>query len=192
MEEGILSKKARRQLVAWAVTGVLLATGLTVSVRRSTGLSALTSWLIAANVVTLVLYAFDKLTATQRWPRVPEKALHFMAIVGGTPAAMLAMRVFRHKSAKSKFRRVFWLILLVQIIAIVLFFALADRWKRRRRAPSPETLENRARLVPSRPASDPVRALLRTRAQTDRPRETIPDFAPTLAFRTLERPGRAN
>ncbi|MOA42630.1 hypothetical protein D3C78_1646950 [compost metagenome] len=42
-----------------------------------------------------------------RW-RTPERTLHWLALLGGWPGAMLAQYWFRHKSTKPAFRRWFW------------------------------------------------------------------------------------
>jgi uncharacterized membrane protein YsdA (DUF1294 family) len=47
---------------------------------------------------------------------VPEVVLHGLALAGGSPAALLAMRLFRHKTAKSGFRFVFWVIVAAQAL----------------------------------------------------------------------------
>lgn len=75
-------------------------------------------WIWAAlagvNAATLLLYAYDKAVAGGRRTRVPELALHLCALLGGTPAALTGQLLFRHKTSKPSFRRVFWLIALAQ------------------------------------------------------------------------------
>ena len=58
------------------------------------------SYLAAVNLVTLLLYGYDKRAAAYGGPRVPERVLHAAAIAGGTPAAYLGQRLFRHKTIK--------------------------------------------------------------------------------------------
>ena len=73
-------------------------------------------FLIAAGIMTALcslvsfaLYGFDKRRARLDGPRVPEKRLHILALLGGWPGAMLGQQVFRHKTVKTRFRIVFWL-----------------------------------------------------------------------------------
>lgn len=69
---------------------------------------------LAVNLVTFALYGADKRAAVRQGPRVPEKALHALALAGGTPAAWLAQRHFRHKTRKDSFQAMFWLIAAAQ------------------------------------------------------------------------------
>ncbi|WP_051534408.1 DUF1294 domain-containing protein [Deefgea rivuli] len=59
------------------------------------------------SVASYVLYAFDKTQAQKNAWRVPEVALHALAVLGGWPGALLAQRRLRHKTQKSTFRFVF-------------------------------------------------------------------------------------
>jgi uncharacterized membrane protein YsdA (DUF1294 family)/cold shock CspA family protein len=61
-----------------------------------------------ASVVAFAAYGLDKSAARKgRW-RTPESTLHLFGLVGGWPGALFAQRVFRHKSSKAEFQRVFW------------------------------------------------------------------------------------
>jgi uncharacterized membrane protein YsdA (DUF1294 family) len=72
-------------------------------------------WLVAVNVVTLAYYAYDKVSAQGGASRVPEVVLHGLGAAGGSPAAYLAMRLFRHKTVKGSFRILFWSIVILQL-----------------------------------------------------------------------------
>ena len=48
-------------------------------------------WLILINIITFVIYALDKYKAVHHLWRIPEKTLIFLAVIGGSPAALLAM-----------------------------------------------------------------------------------------------------
>lgn len=75
-------------------------------------------WLVAVNIVTFVYYGLDKLLARKFGViRIPETVLHTLAAIGGSPAAVLAIWIFRHKTIKSSFRVLFWSIVVVQIAA---------------------------------------------------------------------------
>ncbi|MFN3687960.1 DUF1294 domain-containing protein [Salinarimonas sp.] len=65
---------------------------------------ALAAWLVAANVSAYVAFALDKSAARRGAWRVPESALLKLALVGGSPAALVAQRVLRHKTRKEPFR----------------------------------------------------------------------------------------
>src|SRR5207237_4609380 len=76
-------------------------------------------WLVSVNAVTFAYYGFDKKRARGDGRRVPELVLHGLSVAGGSPSAYLAMRVFRHKTIKGKFRILFWCIVVVQTLLVV-------------------------------------------------------------------------
>jgi len=86
------------------------------------GLDALLAWLLAVNLVTFLTYGYDKSIAGSGSMRVPERVLLLLALAGGSPAALLGMRVFHHKTAKSSFQQKFWLVLLIQGVLVVIYF----------------------------------------------------------------------
>ncbi len=81
-------------------------------------LSWLWAYLIAINLTTLMLYAYDKAVAGSGAIRVPERVLHAAELFGGTPAGFISQRVMRHKSAKGSYQRVFWLIVVAQALIV--------------------------------------------------------------------------
>lgn len=78
-------------------------------------------YLLAANLLTFVTYGIDKYKARHKKWRIPEATLLLLAALGGSIGALLAMRVFRHKTLHRKFRYGVPAILLVQIAAAVFF-----------------------------------------------------------------------
>lgn len=72
-------------------------------------LPLLAAWYCVASVVTLVVYGVDKRAAQRGSRRVPEGMLHAMALLGGWPGALVAQRLFHHKTLKTSFQLVFWL-----------------------------------------------------------------------------------
>jgi uncharacterized membrane protein YsdA (DUF1294 family) len=79
-------------------------------------------WLVAVNAVMFAYYAYDKVCAHAGAGRVPEAVLHLLSAVGGSPAALLAMWLLRHKTIKGSFRILFWAIVVLQ--ACVLAYLL--------------------------------------------------------------------
>jgi uncharacterized membrane protein YsdA (DUF1294 family) len=75
-------------------------------------------YLIGINVATFALYGFDKSSARRDSRRVPEVVLHGAELLGGTPAAFIAQRVFHHKTQKGSYQLRFWLIVTVQVIVV--------------------------------------------------------------------------
>jgi len=59
-------------------------------------------------------YGFDKYRAGHGGWRVPEIVLLGFAAGGGVPGSLLGQFVFNHKTSKSRFKRVFWTIAILQ------------------------------------------------------------------------------
>lgn len=70
----------------------------------------------AMSLVTFGLYAEDKSRAiTGQW-RTPESTLHLCELIGGWLGAFIAQQKLRHKSSKSSYQFVFWIIVAVHIV----------------------------------------------------------------------------
>ena len=78
----------------------------------------LISWVITISLTTFIAFGFDKLSAMRHWLRMPEWELIGLALAGGTPGALVAMLVFRHKTAKLSFQWRFWLVVVFQVVLI--------------------------------------------------------------------------
>lgn len=72
-------------------------------------------YLLAINLLTFVTYGIDKYKARHNRWRVHEASLLLLAALGGSIGALLAMKVFRHKTQHKKFRFGVPAILLVQM-----------------------------------------------------------------------------
>ncbi len=78
-------------------------------------------YLLAANLLTFVTYGIDKWKARHNRWRIPEATLLLLAALGGSIGALLAMRVFRHKTQHKKFRYGVPALLLVQLAIACVF-----------------------------------------------------------------------
>lgn len=81
------------------------------------------SYLFGINVATLALYGYDKAVAGSG-RRVPESVLHGAELLGGTPAAFAAQRLFHHKTRKGSYQARFWLIVAIQVVFVVVIWRL--------------------------------------------------------------------
>jgi uncharacterized membrane protein YsdA (DUF1294 family) len=79
---------------------------------------ALAAYLAGVNVITFAMYAWDKRAAVRSRRRVPERSLLAAALLGGSPAALVAGRVLRHKTVKRSFRVRFALVVVIQLALI--------------------------------------------------------------------------
>lgn len=95
---------------------------LPIGLRQLFGMGWLPAWLLGVNLVTFGAYAYDKASARHGSRRIPERILQLLALLGGSPAALLAQRVYRHKTAKFTFQLTFWMILVVQVMLIAWYF----------------------------------------------------------------------
>ena len=81
----------------------------------------LVAYLISISVITIFFYGYDKNRAKNNKGRVPESVLHLLALVGGSPGALLGQIVFSHKTKKWNFNVVFILIIIVQMVGVVMY-----------------------------------------------------------------------
>jgi uncharacterized membrane protein YsdA (DUF1294 family)/cold shock CspA family protein len=80
------------------------------------------AWIyLGLSILTFALYAGDKRAAQRNGWRTPENTLLIVGLVGGWPGAAIAQQVLRHKTKKLSFRTRFWLSVIVNVIAFVVF-----------------------------------------------------------------------
>lgn len=73
------------------------------------------------NIGTFFAYWKDKVAAEEEAIRIREDVLHALALLGGWPAAGLAQQVLRHKTIKRSFQAMFWLTVLVNVVALAVW-----------------------------------------------------------------------
>lgn len=73
---------------------------------------------LTLSLLTFIAYAIDKSAAKRGKWRTKESTLHLLALMGGWPGALSAQNLLRHKSAKASFRNVFWLTVVVNLVAL--------------------------------------------------------------------------
>jgi uncharacterized membrane protein YsdA (DUF1294 family) len=105
----------------YLVPGVIAAM-LGLLIWQIININLLLSWLIAINLVTFLVYAYDKAQAKRKAWRVSERELLVLALIGGSLGALSGMYIFRHKTAKRSFQVRLLIILLVQIALILIYF----------------------------------------------------------------------
>jgi len=77
---------------------------------------------LALSVVSFIMYLNDKAAAQRGTSRIPESTLHWVALLGGWPGALLGQQTLRHKSKKMTFRVVLWLTILLNVSAFIWLF----------------------------------------------------------------------
>lgn len=79
------------------------------------------------SMVTFGFYAIDKSAARKGLWRTKEKTLHFFALFGGWPGALVAQKFLRHKTKKLSFQMYFWLTVVLNCAALGWLSTLASQ-----------------------------------------------------------------
>jgi uncharacterized membrane protein YsdA (DUF1294 family)/cold shock CspA family protein len=83
------------------------------------------AWLyFAASTFMFFIYKVDKTAARRDQRRTPEKTLHLLALIGGWPGAIVAQKLFRHKSKKLSFQVIFWTTIILNCAALVYLLSI--------------------------------------------------------------------
>jgi uncharacterized membrane protein YsdA (DUF1294 family) len=79
---------------------------------------------LAASAASVVVYAIDKSAARNgRW-RIAESTLHLLSVIGGWPGALIAQRLFRHKSRKPSFQAAFLFTVVLNCALLAWFWSV--------------------------------------------------------------------
>ncbi|MFT7388785.1 MAG: uncharacterized membrane protein YsdA (DUF1294 family) [Candidatus Endobugula sp.] len=100
---------------------ILIILTLILSMYLSRHMSIVVAFFIALNIITGIMYAYDKMVSGSTLIRIPEKLLHGLAFLGGSPSALIAQILFRHKIIKHSFQIVYWRIVSVQLLMGIFF-----------------------------------------------------------------------
>jgi len=77
--------------------------------------------LLVVNIVTFLLFGYDKLQAKKNRWRIAEKTLFIFSILGGSVGAIAGMKVWRHKTRKKHFKFGIPLILILELSGVLYF-----------------------------------------------------------------------
>lgn len=75
--------------------------------------------LLVINLWTMLRFWQDKTFARAGERRIPESDLLGLAMIGGTPGALIARHLFRHKTRKQPFSTYLYLIGVVQLGVVI-------------------------------------------------------------------------
>ena len=79
---------------------------------------------VLVNLWTIMRFWQDKQRAIAGERRIPEGDLLGLALIGGSPGALLARHLFRHKTRKQPFSTQLFVIIALQIGLLVGFFLI--------------------------------------------------------------------
>jgi uncharacterized membrane protein YsdA (DUF1294 family) len=82
-------------------------------------LHILALYLVGINLGAYLFFWADKHYARRGAWRISEGTLLTLALLGGSPAAYIAMKKFRHKTKKSSFRSKFWIVITLQVLGLI-------------------------------------------------------------------------
>ena len=83
---------------------------------------ALMYFCIVINIITFLVFGYDKWQAKNNKKRVSEFHLLLLTAIGGTIGGLLGMNFFKHKTNKFSFILSFYTIMILQII--LLYFGI--------------------------------------------------------------------
>jgi uncharacterized membrane protein YsdA (DUF1294 family)/cold shock CspA family protein len=112
----------RSPIVVYGATGIAMSLLGMLALVLFTEVHMLLAWFLSISAATFVLYGFDKARSKTGGFRVPELVLHSLSLLGGSPGALAGQKVFHHKTAKTGFQVIFWLIFTEQIILVLFLF----------------------------------------------------------------------
>jgi uncharacterized membrane protein YsdA (DUF1294 family) len=85
------------------------------------------AYLAAINLAAFAAFASDKRRAIQGARRIPERTLLGLAMIGGTPGALAAQQLLRHKTRKQPFKAQLWTMAGAQALALMAVAYSASR-----------------------------------------------------------------
>ena len=107
----------------YGAVALFLAVIATVTLVRTIDFFGISSaWLASVNLITLIFLIYDKNIAHTTATRIPERVLIGLVFVGGSPMALVAMRLLRHKTSKASFQWKFWSAVAAQLVLIALWY----------------------------------------------------------------------
>ena len=77
-------------------------------------------YLALISIIAAGLTVYDKSAAKSGSPRVRERTLLLVAVLGGSAAMFITMRIIRHKTRRMKFMLGIPIIIIIQAAAIVI------------------------------------------------------------------------
>ncbi len=77
------------------------------------------------NLISLLMFGVDKLKAKHDAWRLSERSLYLVSFLGGVFGSVLGMKIFRHKTRKTKFK------IIISILAIwnvIIYLVVTDQF----------------------------------------------------------------
>lgn len=105
------------------ITAVAFLFGISISVYMAKIPIIILCLYFGTSIVTFVAYALDKSAAKKGNWRTKESTLHLFSLAGGWPGAIIAQKIFHHKTIKRSFRFAFWITVILNCGGLSLYLA---------------------------------------------------------------------
>jgi uncharacterized membrane protein YsdA (DUF1294 family) len=115
-----MAVRSPKQTFGLVAIGSILLIGLALSF--FTRWNPIWIWLVAINLVTFIMYGYDKSEAKSGGLRVPEVVLHGLALAGGFVGGWIGRFVFHHKTRKPVFAVVLTASTLAWLVILYIIF----------------------------------------------------------------------
>ncbi|NIC38648.1 DUF1294 domain-containing protein [Halomonas desiderata] len=102
-----VSPRSRGLMLASAIAAVFFTLLAALSALNHVPMQLIAAYALLS-VITFAMYGIDKAAAGKGRRRTPEATLLFAGLIGGWPGALVAQRLFRHKTRKQPFQVIFW------------------------------------------------------------------------------------
>ena len=111
-------KKQTSPYILYGMVAAIITVAMTFFLYEQ-NLHVIIAYIASVNLATLLFYGYDKMIAGSSILRVPEWILHGLSICGGSPAGLIAQKMFHHKTIKGSFQLVYWVIVMIQVGILV-------------------------------------------------------------------------
>jgi uncharacterized membrane protein YsdA (DUF1294 family) len=115
-----MERRSPKQTFSLVAIGAVLLVGLLLSFFAKW--NPILIWLAAINLVTFIMYGYDKGQAKSGGLRVPEVVLHGLALAGGFIGGWIGRFVFHHKTRKPAFTMVLAASTVIWLAALYFIF----------------------------------------------------------------------
>jgi uncharacterized membrane protein YsdA (DUF1294 family) len=80
-------------------------------------------YLIILNLLSGIIFAYDKHAAIKNYRRIPELTLHILEIAGGVFSVILLMYIIHHKNRKIRYYGVTWVVMMWWVSVLIYGFS---------------------------------------------------------------------
>jgi uncharacterized membrane protein YsdA (DUF1294 family) len=78
-------------------------------------------YLFIINIISIIIFSYDKYKAINVKQRVPERILHYLEILGGVFGIIITMYIIHHKNSKAKYYLITYIILIIWLLTLYYF-----------------------------------------------------------------------